>query len=258
MNKKNNEDIVKSVFKDRYPKFRGEFSFINNNTLVKYYSNTDTKFIQFFMKSGYINGIQTNNKHLPEVKNLLSLNKMKRSSLNIINDALNMINVNKHFNFLFDIEYTFKINEPFSFIKGGSDFSLSSATKRTNYYQCKIHKSYYTYKIYNYFKIKKDGQILPVPVLTFLDNNKHGMTLAFNLYEETIHLIKNDDFYFEDFFSSNDIFDPEYDVDCFVDSFIDKNILTSLDNDNPIRQELILLPRNYLSDKVNLLGMYLI
>lgn len=259
------EKPIAELFLTTYPKSRFEFKQINDTLFFKswFEKGQDEKmFVQFHVRDDSIINIKTINKYLPEVKKLLTINKMKRSDFNIVLGLFDQLLSNENFSKTLTIHQNLKINEMFSFKREGttSGFTLPFRTATDIYsrFQCKLRKGIFSYHYENHFKMKRDGTILLVPVITFFDHQKNEQRYAFNIYEQTIHCIKDEEFYFEDYFENSTLFDPIYHGDVFIDSYIDNYILNELEDDDDVRQELILYPREQLSGKVDLLSMYMI
>jgi len=252
---------IADLFASRYPKSKFESTSINDIIIFKSTFDKEKQFVDFIFKKNSITTIKTNNKYLPEVKKLLSINKMKRSDFKIIDDFFTLINSNSNFDKIFYMENKILPTEICSFKRDStSAFTLPfiANTHSRTYLITKISKSYFMCDLENHFKITKDGTILIVPMITFFGHQKNEHIFAFNIYDQTIHRIRNEEFYFEDLFENNELFNPEYHGDIFVDAYIDNYILNTLDDDDEIKESLIVLPRERLSEKVDILSMYLI
>lgn len=70
---------ISDIFTSRYPKSTFTFDEVNDIILFKSFFNKDKQFVDFTIRNNSITGIKTSNKYLPEIKKLLSINKMKRS-----------------------------------------------------------------------------------------------------------------------------------------------------------------------------------
>lgn len=253
---------ITDLFASRYPKSKFESKSINDIIIFKSTFDKGKQFVDFIFKQNSITTIKTNNKYLPEVKNLLSINKMKRIDFKIVDDFFKLMIANSNFDKIFSVVNKLTNNDMFSFRKEGatSDFTLPfvASSNTGSYFITTIRKSYYRYYFENHFKMKKDGTILLVPIIRFFQHQKNEHVFAFNIYDQTIHRIRHEEFYFEDLFANNEPFNPEYHGDVFVDEYIDNYILNTLDDDDEIRESLIVLPRDRLSEKVDILSMYLI
>lgn len=258
-----NDDIQKKIahlFTEHYPKCDFNFVTVNNTLFFKSFFNVDKQFIDFQMMDDSITNIRTSNKYLPEVKNLLSINKMKRTDFNIIQDFFSQFLSNENFNKTFTLKLNLKINELFSFKRFGATTSftlpIKTGTDIHSRFRCKLKGSIFSYHFENHFKMKYDGTIVLVPIIIFFEQQKNEQMIAFNIYDQTIHRIRNQAFYFEDFFENSEPYDSAYHGDVFVDEYIDNYILHTLDEE--IRESLIVLPRERLSEKVDILSMYMI
>jgi hypothetical protein len=253
---------IADLFDSRYPKSKFESKSINDIIIFKSTFDKEKQFVDFIFKKNSITTIKTNNKYLPEVKKLLSINKMKRSDFKIIDDFFTIINLNSNFNKIFYTENRVLPTEICSFKREGttSSFTLPfiANTHSRTYLITKIRKSYFMYYLENHFKMTRDGTILIVPMITLFEHQKNEHVFAFNIYDQSIHRIRNEEFYFEDLFANNEPFNPDYHGDVFVDEYIDNYILNTLDDDDEIRESLIVLPRDRLSEKVDILSMYMI
>ena len=187
---------------------------------------------------------------------------MKRSDFQVVNDFFDLISSNSNFNKIFYTENRVMPTEICSFTREGTTASFKlpfiANTHSRTYLITKISKSYFMYYLENHFKMTKDGNILIVPMITFFEHQKNEHVFAFNIYNQTIHLIRNEEFYFEDLFENNEVFNAGYHGDVFVDQYINNYILNTLEDDDSIRQELILYPPEQLSSKIDLLSMYMI
>lgn len=251
---------ISDIFTSRYPKSTFTFKMVNDLILFKSFFVKDKEFVDFTIRNNSITAVKTSNKYLPEVKKLLSINKMKRGDFKIVADFFDLMNSNSNFNKIFSIDNKLSHNEMFSFKKEGSLFKLPLVCTgdKASFFITKMKKSYFRYYFENHFKLTKDGNILLVPVITVFEHQKNEHKFAFNIYNQTIYRVRKEEFYFEDFFENNELFNAEYHGDVFVDEYIDHYVLNELDDDDDIRKELILYPREHLSGKVDLLSMYMI
>lgn len=253
---------IADLFVERYPKSKFESTSINDIIIFKSTFDKENQFVDFIFKKNSITTVKTNNKYLPEVKNLLSINKIKRSDFQVVNDFFDLISSNSNFDKIFYTENRVLPTEICSFKREGttSAFTLPfiANTHSRTYLITKISKSYFMYYLENHFKMTKDGNILIVPMITLFEHQKNEHIFAFNIYNQTIHLIRNEEFYFEDLFENNEVFNAGYHGDVFVDQYINNYILNTLEDDDSIRQELILYPPEQLSSKIDLLSMYMI
>jgi hypothetical protein len=260
MKKNNVQQSISDIFTSRYPKSTFTFDDVNDVILFKSFFNKDKQFVDFTIINNSIIAIKTSNKYLPEIKKLLSINKMKRSDFKIVTDFFDQMKSNSNFNKMFYIDNKLSNNDMFSFKKEGSLFKLPLVypSSTPSFFITKISKSYFRYYFENNFKLTRDGNILMVPTITLFEHQRNEHKFAFNIYNQTIYRIRKEEIYFEDFFENNEVFNAEYHGDVFVDEYIDNYILNELDDDDGIRQELILYPREQLSGKVDLLSMYMI
>lgn len=252
------KQMITDLFQKRYPKTTVDFKKYKESYYFS--SNFDDKsFVRFVIQGGTISHIKTNNRYLPEVKNLFSIHKMKRIDFKIIDEFFRLINSNSNFNKVFKLRNNMTANDWFSFKRSSDFFSLPLLpdTKYSSFLVDKLHNIHYRIYFENHFKMNKNGSFFIVPMIKFFDNRKNKQLFAINIYEKTIHYVKKEEFFFDDFFENNAIFDPEYHGDVFVDEYID-NLIYQLDSSDEIRQELILYPRDKLSTKVDLLSMYTI
>jgi hypothetical protein len=256
----NIQQLISDIFTSRYPKSTFTLDEVNDIVLFKSVFDKDKQFVDFTIKKKSITTIKTNTKYLPEVKKLLSINKMKRSDFRIVTDFFKLLSSNSNFNKMFSIENRLSNDDMFSFKKEGSSFRLPLVYPigEQSFFITKMSKSYFRYYFENNFKITKDGTILMVPIITVFEHQKNEHKFAFNIYNQTIYRIRKEEVYFEDFFENNEVFNADYHGDVFVDEYINNYVLNTLEDDDSIRQELISYPRERLSDKVNLLSMYMI
>jgi len=256
----NLQNLINDIFTSRYPKSNFTLDEVNDVFLFKSFFDKDKQFVDFTIKNKSITNIKTNNKYLPEVKKLLSINKMKRSDFKIVTDFFNLISSNSNFNKMFYIENKLSNDDMFSFKKEGSLFRLPLVypSSKQSFFITKMSKSYFRYYFENNFKITRDGNILMVPTITLFEHQKNQHKFAFNIYNQTIYRVRKECVYFEDFFENNEVFNAAYHGDVFVDEYIDNYIINSFEDDDDIKQLLIRLPREHLYEKVELLSMYMI
>lgn len=253
---------IADLFNSRYPKSKFESKSINDIIIFKSTFDREKQFVDFIFKKNSITTIKTSNKYLPEVKRLLSINKMKRNDLKIIDHFFRLMMTNVNFEKIFTIENRLSNTDMFTFRKEGDTSAfilpLVASSNVGSYFITKFRKSYYRYFFENNFKITRDGTILMVPIIRFFQNQKNEHIFAFNIYNQTIHRIREESFYFDDFFENSELFDPTYHGDVFVNEYIDHYVLKTLDDKDDIRKELVLYPLDRLSDKVDLISMYMI
>lgn len=262
MNDENIQQPIANLFTSHYPTSKFEFKTVSGISVFKSTFDKEKQFVDFIIKANSFTNIKTNTKYLPEVKRLLSINKMKRNDLKIIDHFFRLMTTNDNFEKIFTIENRLSNTDMFMFRKEGdtSAFTLPlvASSNVGSYFITKFRKSYYRYFFENNFKITRDGTILMVPIIRFFQNQKNEHVFAFNIYNQTIHRIREEAFYFDDFFENSEIFDPAYHGDVFVNEYIDHYVLKTLDDNDDIRKELVLYPLDRLSDKVDLLSMYMI
>lgn len=146
----------------------------------------------------------------------------------------------------------------YKYTKSASIFNMPYYAE-SQYLKSKIGQIEFTFRFHNLFKITRDGNIIPVPTISLSNlGNLHNFMVSLNVHTDTFYLIKNDTLVFEDLFEDNQPLDLEYSSTHFVDTFVDHIIKNWMHHDDPVRKELILLPKSLLSDKINILGMYFI
>lgn len=252
------EKLITDLFKSQYPNCKFDFKYYND---IIHFSSTfaDKVFVNFTVRKNSISQVKTINRYIPEVKKLFHIHKMKRTDFKIVDDFFTQISSNINFNKVFTIKNTITANEWVSFKKESKFFVIPSepSTKSRCVFIGKLRNTHYRCSFENNFKMSKDGSIFIVPMIRLFDYQKNSQVFAFNIYNQTIVRVKKEEFFFEDFFENNEIFNSDYHGDVFVDEYID-NILYDVSEDDEIRQELILYPRDKLSAKVDLISMYMI
>lgn len=252
------EKLITDLFKSRYPNC--EYKFQHYNGMIQFSSTFgDRDFLIFSVKQNSFCEIKTINRYLPETKKLFSINKMKRTDFRIVDEFFNTIIENHNFNKMFKIKNSIKPNDWVNFVKGSKFFVLpftpSINPAHVPFFIDKLHNTHYRCSHENHFKMNKNGEILIVPMISVFGWQRREQVFAFNIYEQKICRVKKEEFFFEDLFENNEEFNSEYHGDVLVDEYIDY-LLLELSEQDEIRQELILYPRNQLSDKVDLLSMY--
>ena len=218
------------------------------------------KFISFSIHDNFIHEIKVSNRNLDNAHKLFSLNNLKVDAFNIIPVFLNLLPTNSNFNKVFTLFNNINQKKIFRFYSIGlayilpcitSDHGFARLTSVLDETDCQLY-------IENSFKLSRNGKFLPVPIIRiFLDQNNEQV-FAFNLYEQQVYKVKKKLFYFEDFFESAELFDIEYHGDILVDEYIDHQVVNGLIDEKSIRESLIVLPRDQLKNKIDLMSMYLI
>ena len=121
-----------------------------------------------------------------------------------------------------------------------------------------LAESFFQFYLENSFKLSRNGKFLPIPMIRIFGYQNDEQVFAFNLYDQQVYKVKKKLFYFEDFFESAELFDVNYHGDILVDEHLEHYVINGLIDDKAIRESLIVLPRDQLKNKIDLISMYLI
>jgi len=218
------------------------------------------KFISFTIRDNSINEIKVSHKNLKNSYKLFSLNKIKVDAFNIIPVFFNLLPTNSNFNRVFTLFNRINQKKIFRFYKSGLAYILPCITEDHGFSRLTsvLEENYCQFYLENSFKLSRNGKFLPIPMIRIFEHQNNEQVFAFNIYDQQIYKVKKKLFYFEDFFEAAEFFDVNYHVDILVDEYLDAHILNNIDENDSIRQSLIMLPRENLKAKIDLISMYLI
>lgn len=211
----------------------------------------------FFVKNNFIEAVQSKYNDFEETK---------KSTNIVLPDNEKMTYINSFMKSFYEYGRFNKIMEPFSTIVqetmyeiSGMEESLKLIHNLSNSSKsiCRIDKQEYLVYLNYSFKMTKDRRMMPMPVLSFFvgRNIDFQFDIAFNLENQTIHLVNSYPMYYEDFFEENDIFDFDKDLDIIFKNFIDKNVMKNIDPTNELGRQLVSIGEE-MDEKLKLLIMY--
>lgn len=218
------------------------------------------KFISFAIHDNFIHEISVSHRNLENVHKLFSLNKLKVDAFNIIPVFLNLLPTNSNFNRVFTLFNSINQKKIFRFYKSGLSYILPCITVDHGFARLTsvLEETYCQFHLENSFKLSRNGKFLPVPIIRVFVDQNNEQVFAFNLYDQQVYKVKKKLFYFEDFFEAAELFDVDYHGDILVDEYIDQQVINYLIDDKAIRESLIILPREDLKAKIDLISMYII
>lgn len=248
------------IFSIKYPQV--DVKVYNNEDIITLKSSFDdgNKFIDFEIHKNSVRRIRISHKHLIKAEKLFSINKVKSKDFDIIHVFFNQLTAHSNFNKCFKLIDRLQIKNVFRFYRDGLISNLPNMTDDQGYVHliCNLKQDSFVLYFGNYFKLSRDGNFLPIPMIKFFEGQSNEQVFAFNIYNQQIYKVKKELFYFEDLFEDAELFDINYHGDILVDEYLDTHIINTMSKDDPIRQSLITLPRENLKAKIDLISMYLI
>lgn len=260
------KQALTQLFAIKYPQVEVSFSTVDDIITLKSLFDDGNKFISFSIRDNSITDLSVPHKHVDNAKKLFNVKSIKSVKFDFFEEFLNSLTTNSNFNQLFTLINQLQTKKMFNFYRSGLNSRLPHITEDQG--SCnligKLDKRYFTFYLENYFKLTRDGNILPVPMIRFFDqqcfleHHNNVQIFAFNVVDHKVYKVKKELFCFDDFFESAELFDINYHVDILVDEYLDAHILNHIDENDSIRQSLIVLPREDLKAKIDLISMYLI
>lgn len=233
---------------------------IDDAIMFKSYFADGNKFISFTIRDNSINEIRVSHRNLENARKLFSLNTIKVDAFNIIPVFFNLLPTNSNFNRVFTLFNSINQKKIFRFYKSGLAYILPCITEDQGFSRLTsvLEESYCQFYLENSFKLSRNGKFQPIPMIRIFGEQNNEQVFAFNIYDQQVYKVKKKLFYFEDFFESAELFDATYHGDILVDEHIDQHVINGLIDDKSIRESLIVLPREQLKNKIDLISMYLI
>jgi hypothetical protein len=258
------ERELTQLFSTKFPEVNVKLSKVDSDIddAIMFKSSFDdgNKFIGFKIRDNSIIEINASHRHLENAHKLFSLNKVKVDSFNIIPVFLNLLSKNSNFNRVFTLFNSINEKKIFRFYTSGRAYILPCITADHGFSRLTsvLDETYSQLYLENSFKLSRNGKFLPVPIIRVFVDQNNEQVFAFNLYDQQVYKVKKKLFYFEDFFEAAELFDVDYHGDILVDEYIDHQVINGLIDEKSIRESLIVLPRDQLKNKIDLISMYLI
>lgn len=258
------ERELTQLFSIKFPDVNVKLSKVDSDIddAIMFKSSFDdgNKFIGFKIRDNSIMEIKVSHRHLENAHELFSLNKVKVDAFNIIPVFFNLLLTNSNFNRSFTFLNNMNQKKIFRFYKSGMNYILPHITEDQGFFRLTsiLAESFFQFYLENSFKLSRNGKFLPIPMIRIFGYQNDEQVFAFNLYDQQVYKVKKKLFYFEDFFESAELFDVNYHGDILVDEHLDHYVINGLIDDKAIRESLIVLPRDQLKNKIDLISMYLI
>ncbi len=255
------DDIVQKMFDLNFNHYSNQFHHHPSGHLggiIRIYSkNKDKEIMSAHIEDNSLKGISTKNESLKKLKKIIGLNSINVKQTKKFNELIFYLNNHEFFTDVFGLFDIIDHSLIYKYEKSVSIFNMPFYAE-SQYLRSKIGQIEFTFRFQNLFKISRDGRIIPVPTISLTDSGHlNRFMVSLNVHTDNFHLIKKDNLVFEDLFEDNYELDLEYAVTHFIDNFVDHIIKNWMDRNDPVRQDLILLPKEALSDKINILNMYL-
>lgn len=248
------------LFAIKHPQVDVVFSSMDNIITLKSLFDDGNKFISFAIRDNSITDVKVSHKHVDNAKKMFNIKSIKSVKFDFFETFLNDLPTNSNFNQLFHFTNHLQTKNMFHFYRSGLSSTLPRMTEHQGVYNLisKFDKYPFNFHLENYFKLSRNGEILPVPMIRFFEYQNNMQMFAFNVIDQKVYKVKKELFCFEDFFENAELFDVDYHVDILVDEYLDAHILNNIDKNDSVRQSLISLPREDLKAKIDLISMYLI
>lgn len=258
------ERELTQLFSIKFPDVNVKLSKVDSDIddAIMFKSSFDdgNKFIGFKIRDNSIMEVKASHRHLENAHKLFSLNKIKMDAFNIIPVFFNLLATNSDFNRSFTFLNNVNQKKIFRFYKSGLNYILPHITEDQGFFRLTsiLAGHYCQFYLENSFKLSRNGKFLPIPMIRIFEHQNNEQVFAFNIYDQQIYKVKKKLFYFEDFFESAELFDVNYHGDILVDEHLDHNFINGFIDEKSIRESLIILPREDLKAKIDLISMYLI
>lgn len=252
------EKVLNDLFSQSYPKINVEIS--SSPSIGKMLLQSSTiglrQFIDFTVKDYSVCDIFFNHEYAQPIKNFFSINNSKKQDLNIIQEFLDKFHSNINFNKTFQLINNIQTTNVLRTYKKADVIRLPFMTEHTGLsnFICNNTGVFYRFRIYNHFKLSRTGKFFAVPMIHFFEDCDKPQLFAFNIYEQTIHKVTEQSFYFEDFFKENQLFNPDVDIDILVNTYIDNELLARI-TDISVYESIHSIPLSHLDEKVELVAM---
>lgn len=256
--KKIQKTLIENSLSINFPNYKNKFTPNANGTLGGSIEvlNKEKVFVSMSVGAFNIHRINTNHGNIRHVNKAIGINTLDFSCVNKFKSIIDYFNTSEYIGDVFGNILTVESNIMYKYQKNKSLYLIDSYSSLQSF-SSKLFRNFMQSNFRNTFKIKNDGKIVPVPALVLIEcYNKSQFLVAYNIDDKKMYLIKNESLSFEETFNCNDELNIENDSSIFVDSLIDDFIKNYMKVDDPIRQELIRLPRNALIDKISVLNMY--
>lgn len=258
------ERELTQLFSIKFPDVNVKLSKVDSDIddAIMFKSSFDdgNKFIGFKIRDNSIMEVKASHRHLENAHKLFSLNKIKMDAFNIIPVFFNLLATNSNFNRSFTFLNNVNQKKIFRFYKSGLNYILPHITEDQGFFRLTsiLAGHYCQFYLENSFKLSRNGKFLSIPMIRIFEHQNNEQVFAFNIYDQQIYKVKKKLFYFEDFFESAELFDVNYHGDILVDEHLDHNFINGFIDEKSIRESLIILPREDLKAKIDLISMYLI
>lgn len=246
--------LITQFLSEHFPNDQHDVSQFGNDFSVVVKHNEQPK-LYFKVCGTGIHDVAIRNDIFDTVSELFGLSAYNPESVAVVHSFIDSVNSNASFNEVFQPLPTVDLSKYFTTFSRHDDvfkdiYDMDTKLKTPS----KFSESKYASVIQFSFRFAANNRLKCFPAMALFHNAHCGLSVGFNLDTQSVHLIQDTSYLYEEFFSINREFDIHEDIDSFVLSFVDSLIVNFSDEGHESMNAFSLETATF-SEKLGLLKM---